>query len=259
MKHVSTARALLVLCAAAATVGTSACSSSDVAGTDLKPVSLSFTATANSTAVGASSEASAAPILGVAPTITKVQIVLTKVALARSDDANCVNDGFNESADVGSSSECQQMTRQPLLVNMPVDGTLRTHVNVPLDGGVYSKLEARLAAATMTTAGGAAFLDANPEFANTSLRVDGVFNGVPFTFKMALQANIEMKFSPALVIDARSKNATIAVDVSRWFVTVNGNVMDPFRATPGTPSATIIENNIRASFRAFSDNQMRGN
>jgi hypothetical protein len=253
MKNVSTARALLIVCAVAATVGTSACSSADVAGTDLKPVSLSFTASASSASLGSATEAALPPVLGAAPTITKVQIVLTKLALARSDDVNCVSESFNESTDE-TSGDCQQVTRQPLLVNMPVDGTLRTHVNVPLGGGTYRKLEARLAAATMTTAAGAAFLDANPDFANSSLRIDGVFNGVPFTFKMALQANIDMKFSPALVIDARSKNATIAVDVSRWFVTVNGDVIDPFRATSGTPAAAIIENNIRASFRVFADN-----
>ena len=250
MKYLSTARALPLVCALSA-VGTLACSSADLTSNSVKPVTLSFAASAKSPA--SPMDANAVPFpatLGTVPTITRIQLVITRLALARTDDVNCLTDN--------GSAECQIVANEPLLIDIPVDGALHTQVNVPLATGSYSKLEAKLASAGTDTPSGAAFLNAYPEFVGNTLRVEGSFNGIPFTFRMGLKADIEMKFSPALTVGSTSKNATIGVDVSRWFLSMHGYVIDPSKATPGTPSASIIETNIRASFRAFEDNQKRG-
>lgn len=254
MKILSTARALSLACALSVVAGTMACSSADLTSSAVNPVTLSFSA---STRVAPPTTESGAlafpPTLGTVPTITKIQLVITRLALSRSDDANCLADDA-----ASRSAECQVIANEPLLINLPVDGALHTQVNIPSAVGLYSKLEAKLAAAGSGTSAGAAFLDAYPDLAGYSLRVEGSFNGVPFTFRMAVKADIDMKFSPAFVVNAGAKNATIGVDASRWFVSMHGYVIDPSKAAPGTPSATIIENNIRASFRAFEDNQRLG-
>jgi hypothetical protein len=254
MKIVSTARALSFACALSAVAGTVACSSADLTSSAVKPVTLSFSASAKAAAASAESGTLAfPPTLGTVPTITKIQLVITKLALSRSDEANCLADDA-----ASRSSECQVIASEPLLIDMPVDGGLHTQVPIPSAVGLYSKLEAKLAAAGSGTSAGAAFLEAYPDLDGYSLRVEGSFNGVPFTYRMAVKADIDMKFSPAFVVNAGAKNATIGVDVSRWFISMHGYVIDPSKATPGTPSATIIENNIRASFRAFEDNQRLG-
>lgn len=269
MKYHSPARALSIVCALAAAFTTLACSATDVVAKDPRSVSLSFTASARTASGMAASTQASSPALGPVPTVTKVQLVLTKLALARSEDANCVNEGEHEdeaddegvaaSSTVATlSTECEHVSRDPLLIDMPVDGSLHTQLNVPLAEGSYRKLEAKLGVVSDRTAANAAFLAEHPEFAGSSIKVEGAYNGLPFVFRLALKASIEMEFNPALVIDGSTKNATIAVDVSRWFVTVNGDVIDPSRATPGTPAAAIITHNIRASFRAFEDNNRSG-
>lgn len=268
MNKFSSARALASVCTLAAALAATACASSDVAGNDLQTVSVSFTAASSATAASVidpfASVVSSTP--AVVPAISRVQLVLTKMEFARTDDAACVDDDNEEDDDnVASSSstppvshECEHVTRDPVLVDMPVDGTLKTQLSVPLAAGTYKQLEAKLEPVSNRNSSGTAFLGAHPDFAGISLRVEGTFNGAPFTYKTGLRAGIHMKFSPPLVIDATTRNATISVDVSRWFVTRSGAVIDPTKATPGTSAAHTVESNIRTSFRAFEDNERRG-
>lgn len=269
MHKFSSARALALTCALAAALGTSACSSADLVGNNAQTVSLSFAADANggfASAVDANGAvvSSAAPTSPV-PIVTKVQLVLTKMELGRTDDVECVGESDDDNVASSSSTppvdkghSCEYVSRDPVLIDMPVDGTLRTQLSVPLAPGSYRKLEAKLEPANARHEPGAAFLHAHPDFAGVSIRVEGTHNGVPFAFKSSMKAVLHMRFKPPLVIDATTKNATVAVDVSKWFVSIHGEVLDPSKAATGTPARKIIENNIRASFRAFKDDNKRG-
>lgn len=269
MKKISSARALIAVGALATVFAVTACSSSDLAGNDLQTVSLSFTAGSPNTAAlvdGTASVASSTP--AVVPAITRVQLVLTKMELGRTDNPGCVGEDDDEGDDdeVSSTSstppvddhDCEDVIRDPILVDMPVDGTLKTQVSVPLAAGTYRKLEAKLEPASSRKSTGAAFLTAHPDFAGISVQVDGTFNGAPFTYKSNMRAELHMRFDPPLVIDATTKNATISVDVSKWFVSGSGEVIDPAKATPGTSASRAVEKNIRSSFHAFKDNERHG-
>jgi hypothetical protein len=269
MKKISSARALFAAGALAAAFALTACSSSDLAGNDLQTVSLSFTAGSQNTAAlidGTANVVSSTP--AVVPAITRVQLVLTRMELGRTDDPGCVREDDDEEDNdkVSSASstppvedhDCEDVIRDPILVDMPVDGTLKTQVSVPLAAGTYKKLEAKLEPASSRKTTGAAFLAAHPEFAGISVRVDGTFNGAPFTYRSDVRAEIHMRFNPPLVVDATTKNATISVDVSKWFVSGSGEVIDPAKATPGTSASRTVEKNIRSSFHAFKDNEKHG-
>ena len=267
MKTISSARAVAVFCALATGTAMTACSSSDLAGNNLHAVSLSFTASAPKSAAAFDASASAVSSTpAVLPAISRVQLVLTKIELGRTDSPGCVEDDEDEDDDVSSASstppvkehECEHVMRDPILVDMPVDGSLKTQLSVPLAAGTYKQLEAKLEPASSKQSAGAAFLAAHPEFAGISLKVDGTFNGAPFTYKTGLRAGIHMKFNPPLVVDATTRNATISVDVSKWFVAASGEVIDPTKATPGTSASRAVEKNIRFSFHAFEDNEKHG-
>lgn len=263
MKTFSTARTLIPVCAFTALFGALACSSADLAGNNLQNVSLSFAVQEGPSVASswdAASVASSTP--AVVPVITKVQLVLTKLELGRTEDIECVGDDDEVEHSSSTSSgdkghDCEHVSRDPLLIDMPVDGTLQTKLTVPLAAGTYKKLEAKLEPVKAGSTKGAAFLAAHPEFAGISVKVDGTYKGAPFTYKTALRAELHMRFKPPLVIDATTTNATIAVDVSKWFV--NGSeVIDPSKAVPGSSASHKVEKNIRESFRAFKDNEKKG-
>jgi hypothetical protein len=65
-----------------------------------------------------------------------------------------------------------------------------------------------------------------------------------------------MELDPRL--DDNTTNATVSINVRRWFRNSSGGLIDPNKAGAGTSNLRMIENNIRRSFRAFEDNDKRG-
>jgi hypothetical protein len=232
--------------------------SSDMTGANLHSVNLSFTSNVSSAAL--SSGAALKSDLAVGPAgelvLTKVHLVLDKIELNEGMSTSCVTEIEESGDDHGEAGgECEDVSRDPVLVDMPLDATLKPAINVPLSAGTYSKLEAKLEPAR---AEATAFNAANPTFAGKSVRVEGTFNGTPFVFTSSVRAEIEMGFDPPLVIDATTTNATISIDVAKWFLDANNAVIDPNAATVGSDALARIEDNIRRSFHAFEDDDESG-
>lgn len=234
--------------------------SSDVTGGNRHPVQLSFT-----TNVGVSSAANrvaADLVVGESSelVIQKVQLVFGKLELDRTGTPDCVGEAEADD-DTGGDDRgrhqdgCEDVSRNPLLVDVPVDDALHPVINVPLPAGTFQELEAKLEPARDRFTD---FNTANPDLVGKSVRVEGTFNGTPFVFSSALRSKLEMEFDPALVIDETTKNATVSIDVRKWFVNADGAVIDPTTATPGSDNQQLIENNIRRSFHAFEDDEERG-
>ena len=237
---------------------TLAACSSDLTGTNKKSVQLSFT-TNNASAVAATG-------MRISPDITvgannelvlsKVQVVVDKIELNEGDNTSCVTeieDSGNDHADVGQ--ECEDVSRDPVLVDIPVDAAAHTVLSVPLTPGTYRKLEAKLEPARDNAT---AFNTANPNLVGKSVRVEGKYKGTPFVFTSAVRSGLEMEFNPPLVIDATTTNATVSIDVAKWFLDSNGNAIDPGTATAGSDALSRIEDNIRRSFHAFEDDDHSG-
>lgn len=246
-----------------AAIGTLAACSSDMTGANKHPVQVSFTT--NATVTNAANRVAADLVVGSTGDLVlqKVQLVFRKLELDRSGTADCVGDvesDDNDQPNVGDESDnmgedCEEVIRDPQLVDVPVDDALHPVINIPLSAGTFSQLEAKLAPAR---ADATVFNTANPNLAGKSVRVEGTFKGTPFVFTTPVRAKLEMEFDPALVIDETTKNATVAIDVRNWFLTSSGAVIDPTTATPGTLALQQIENNIRRSFHAFEDDEERG-
>ena len=231
--------------------------SSDLTGGNRHPVQISFTT--NTTTTSAAANRVAADLV-VGPNselvLQKVQLVFRKIELDRSGTADCVGDAESDDDDhANMGDDCEDVSGDPLLVDVPVDDALHPVINIPLATGTFSELEAKLAPAKDEAT---VFNTANPNLAGKSVRVEGTFKGTPFVFTTPVRARLEMEFDPPLVIDETTKNATVAIDVRNWFLTSDGAVIDPTTATPGSTSLQQIENNIRRSFHAFEDDDERG-
>ena len=229
---------------------------SDVTGTNRRQMQVSFTT--NNTSAAAAIGVARDITVGAAGdlVLTKVQIVLDKIELNEGVATSCVaeiEDAGDDHAHVGN--ECEDVARDPVLVDIPLDDAAHSVISVPLAEGTYSKLEAKLepAAATAT-----AFNSANPNLVGKSIRVEGTYKGTSFVFTSAARVSLEMEFNPPLVIDATTSNATVSLDVRKWFVDSNGAVIDPASATPGSSALQKIEDNVRRSFHAFEDDDRSG-
>ena len=246
-----------------AALGFSVACSGDLTGGNMHPVKLSFTT--NASMAGSANQVSADLVVGTADELVlqKVQLVLRKVELDRTGTADCVGEIENEddngiddhSGPGRGEEECEEVIRDPILIDVPVDDALHPVITVPVPAGTFSELEAKLAPARETST---QFNTANPDLVGKSVRVVGTFKGTPFVFTSSVRSKLEMEFDPPLVIDATTKNATISLDVRKWFVNSSGAVIDPSAAPAGSTNLLQIENNIRRSFHAFEDDDERG-
>jgi hypothetical protein len=226
-------------------------------GANRHPVQLSFTT--NTTVVPAGNRLAADVVVGPASelTISKVQFVVSKIELDRAGTTACIPEveDANDDNPHPEGGECEDVSRDPLLVDMKLDGTLQQVMIAPLPAGTYRELEARIApaAARFTT-----FNTTNSAISGNSVLVQGTFKGNAFTFTAPVRSHIEMEFDPPLVVDETTKNATVSLDVSKWFLNPSGQVIDPNTVHVGDASFQQIVSNIRRSFHAFEDDNERG-
>src|SRR4051812_14876578 len=242
---------------ALAVLALAACGS-DVTGNNRQQVQVSFTTNATSGAAASAMRMSPDITVGSAGdlVLTKVQVVLDKIEMNEDEATSCVaeiEDAGDDHAEAGN--ECEDVARDPILVDIPLDDAAHTVVNVPLAQGTYSKLEAKLEPAR---AEATVFNAANPNLVGKSIRVEGTYKGTAFVFTSSARTSLEMEFNPPLVIDASSTNATISLDVRKWFLDSNNAVIDPTTATPGSSALQKIEDNVHRSFHAFEDDDRSG-
>ena len=230
-----------------------------------RPVSVSFASGAplTSASVGATSLASRS-VTATSGTdvlvISRVQLVMARIELQRLG-ATC---GSTAAAgdDMVDEHDCAELQLAPSLVELPVDGSVASALTVTVPAGSYSSLEAKIRALRTDTGdrgnGTQAFLAAHPELAGVSAIVTGTFNGRAFTYTGAPRAEIEASFNPALAVDAAPVNLTVHADVTTWFKTQSGTLIDPSTANAGGVNAGTVADNISRSFKAFRDDDHNG-
>jgi hypothetical protein len=243
---------------------------SDSTGSAAHGVSLSMTTRAGGLASSNSIQVSRDIAVGPAGELVlkKVQLVLGKVELSRSDATACVEDDDQGDDDArggddlrddeknkSDKGECEDVSKTPLLANVPVDDAVHTVISVPVAAGTYTRLEAKLTPADAATI---ATLGAPADMTGKSVRVEGTYKGTPFVYTSPIRTHLEFEFDPPLVVDGTGKNATINIDVTRWFTNAAGAVIDPATANAGGINAKLVESNIRSSFKAFEDDDRKG-
>ena len=174
--------------------------------------------------------------------IAKAQIVIDQIELSPSEDVNCNGKGENG---------CEELDHDPVLVDLPVVAGTKAMFSVPIADGTYSELEAEIQPAERGIPG-------RPEFNGKSVRVEGTYKGAPFVYFANVKADFKMKLSPPLVINSASKNITINVDLSKWFLGTDGKAIDPASAGVGGSNAAAVVGNIKASLKSFRDDDESG-
>ena len=186
--------------------------------------------------------------------ITRAAVSLSRLELATVDSAGCAEDDHPEHDD----DRCHGLKTGPLLVELPVDNSVVSVLTLQLPAGTYRALEAKIRKVQTADSGGAAFLAANPQFANASVRVEGTFDGTPFVYSGAPNASLELRFDPPLAVGSTATTVTVHVSIDRWFADGSGNLVDPATANSGGANENLVSDNVRRSFHAFEDNERHG-
>jgi len=185
--------------------------------------------------------------------ISRVAIVLREIEMERVDDDDC------DDHVAGDDDSCEEFEIGPILLELPLDGSIDQLVSADVPPGTYDELEFEIHKPE-SDGDDEAILTANPEFDGVSIRVEGTFDGEDFVFLQDLDAEQEIDLSPPLVVEEGSGpiDVTLRLDVSGWFVRPDGSLIDPRTANKDQPNEEIVEDNIERSIDVFEDDDQDG-
>lgn len=186
--------------------------------------------------------------------IQRTALVLREIELERQFDDDC-DDHIS-----GEDDNCEEFSSGPMILELPMDGSV-DHVvtidDVPAD--TYDEVEFEIHKPEDDTAEDRNFIRENPDFERVSIRVEGTFNGSPFTYVTDLNEDQEYALVPSLVVDGSAAvNLTLRIDVTTWFLAPDGSLIDPISANKGGPNENLVENNIERSIELFEDDDRDG-
>jgi hypothetical protein len=187
--------------------------------------------------------------------VRSAQLVVRKVELKRSDVATCDA--------IEGNDDCEEFETGATLVSLPLGSALITQqVSVAVPAGTFNALEFEIH--KPSSSDDAAFIAANPDFANISIRVTGTYSQSgtrsAFTFTSDVNQSEESSLVPPITVqEGQTLNVTLRVDISGWFL--NGAktaLVDPASANKGQPNESVVASNIQNSFKAFEDDNHDG-
>lgn len=195
--------------------------------------------------------------------IDSVAVVVRRLRLEGGAATGCGDDGspdplatMPDSGEHDMEQECAELRLGPFLVDLPLNGGVSHEFSVTVDTGTYT--EAKFQIHRPMGMGDSAFLSAHPEYAGVSIRVVGTFNGTPFVYTTGVTDEQEVEFDPPLVVTEGSTSFTLMVDLSGWFRTGEGGLVDPTTALGDGVNAILVQQNILHSFHGFEDEDHDG-
>ena len=226
----------------------------DSTNTGRQPVSISFSTKAPAAAALAAARGDMAFDISVAEggntlVITKAELVLRELELKLSTSSACAVGTVEDS--------CESIELGPMKITLPVTDVVASPISTTVPAGTYQEIEFDIRRPG-TDPADQAFVAANPQFNNVSIRVEGTFNGTAFVFTSQLDQEIQIDFNPPVVVAEGSNNVTIAVDLRSWFRNAQGVLINPSTANPGQPNESPVTSRIKASLRAFEDDDKSG-
>ncbi len=184
--------------------------------------------------------------------ITKAEIVLREIELERVETTDC--------DDSVATDDCEEFEMGPILLDLPLNNGTETLVAIDAPDGSYDEIEFEIHKVSSSDPADAEFRSQNPDMVDKSIRVQGTFNGAPFTYETDLNVKQELNLSPPLVIDnaTGTTNVTVRIDLDAWFRDGSGNLVNPDSGNKGGTNEGLIKENIKQSMEAFEDQDRDG-
>ncbi|HJS42183.1 MAG TPA: hypothetical protein VJ755_01815 [Gemmatimonadales bacterium] len=182
--------------------------------------------------------------------VRRAELVLSEVQLAPKGSGECDPEEKDEEA-------CTPLEMGPVLVTLPLDTPQTTiaTVRAPVDTFIVF----HFALYRPDSSQDAAFLATHPEFAGTSIRVQGTYSRAgkrsDFVYTSGFTEQHETALEPPIEVSPDSTlNVTLRFAVANWFLNADKTALiDPATAQPGAPNQDLVHDNIRMSVAAFGD------
>jgi hypothetical protein len=184
--------------------------------------------------------------------VDEVQLVLRKVRLDGGPVASCPEDAEGD-------SQCAELRLGPALFDLPLGLGAEPIFSAAVPVGTYSGIKFQIHRPTNANED-ADFVADHPELEDISIRVLGSYNGAPFTFASDLTEVEDVVFAEPVEVAVDGEiGVTLHVDVAGWFAGEGGTgLVNPSEANDGGPFESLVERQIRESFRAFHDGDLDG-
>jgi len=178
--------------------------------------------------------------------LEQVGLVLRKVRLQGASAESCPEEGEGDPG-------CGELEFGPVLFELPLEEGAEGVLDAPVPVGSYTGLKFQLHRATNANED-ADFVNEYPDYEDISIRATGTYNGNPFTFASDLTEveDVDLAGPVEVTVDGPLP-LTLLVQVADWFASADGGLVNPEDANDGGPLESLVEQQIRASFRAFHD------
>lgn len=187
--------------------------------------------------------------------VTSAEVVLREIEVERLETADCDSSGPGSGPE-----ECEEFEAGPVLVALPLQPGAQAEFQLDIPPAVYTEIEFDIHKVDDDDPADAEFRQQHPDFIDISIRISGTFNGQSFLFESDLNVELELEFSPALVIEeATQTNITVFIEIDTWFLDASGALVDPATANKGGSNESLVEENIQQSIEAFEDEDFDGN
>ncbi|HEY7502790.1 MAG TPA: type 4a pilus biogenesis protein PilO [Gemmatimonadales bacterium] len=183
--------------------------------------------------------------------LDQVGLVLRKIRLEGPSTESCPEDGQGDSG-------CGELEFGPVLFELPLAEDAEGVLDALVPVGSYSGLKFQLHRPTNANED-ADFVAEHPDYDDISIRVVGTYNGTPFTFTSDLTDVETVPFAGPVEVESEGPlPLTLLVQVAGWFAAEGGGLVNPADANDGGPLESVVERQIRESFRAFHDGDSNG-
>lgn len=183
--------------------------------------------------------------------LDQIGLVLRKVRLEGPASEACPEESEGDPG-------CGELEFGPVLFELPLEEGAEGILNASVPVGTYTGLKFQLHVPTNANQD-AHFVAEHPDYEDISIRVVGSYNDTPFLFTSDLTEVEDVGFVGPLQVDTEgSLPLTLLVQVTDWFAKADGGLVNPAHASEGGPLESLVEQQIRESFRAFHDSDGDG-
>ena len=183
--------------------------------------------------------------------VRRVQLILKEIQLAPKGGGECDPEEDED--------QCAPLEPGPVLMRLPLGNAAESMLTTRAPADTYIVFHFAIYKPIASQDG--AFLAAHPDFAGTSIRVEGSFSRSgkrgAFVYTSDFNEQEETGLLPALIVPSgATANLTLRMDLATWFLNADKTALiDPSTANPGRPNQHLVKDNIRTSVAAFRDDE----